>query len=327
LRTSSGRSLTRAQARKLLERYRADPVLFSHEVLGFKTWSRQAELIRAIAQHRRVACRSGQKTGKSASAAVVAHWWTQTQPRARVVFTAPTHPQVEKILWPEFCRRYRDSKVPLGGELFRDLSKGLQLPNDREVFCRTAREPDTFQGLSGENILFIVDEASGFPEPIFDAVFGNMAGGGRVLLLGNPTQTSGTFYDAFHDKREAWHTIHISSLESPNFHGGRVPGLASPQWLEDMRVQWGEGSAAWDVRILGKFPKQGSNAVIGLDIADAAKLRLEHTPEQFVAGRFDCAAEGGGRKGETRSVRTAQTRLPNPVRNHCASNFSFAIAI
>ena len=43
-----------------------------------------------------------------------------------------------------------------------------------------------------------IDEASGFPEEQFEAVIGNMMGGGRCLATGNPTKPTGWF---FHDNQ------------------------------------------------------------------------------------------------------------------------------
>ena len=50
-----------------------DPVEYATKVLGITPWSKQAEIMRAVAAHKRVAVRSGHKIGKSALAAAVAH--------------------------------------------------------------------------------------------------------------------------------------------------------------------------------------------------------------------------------------------------------------
>jgi hypothetical protein len=59
-------------ARGLLAKWRDDPVLFAVEVLGLTTWSRQAEIMRAVATHSRVAVKSGHKVGKSTTIAALA---------------------------------------------------------------------------------------------------------------------------------------------------------------------------------------------------------------------------------------------------------------
>ncbi len=112
---------------------------------------------------------------------------------------------------------------------------GLQMADGREIVGFSTDSPERMSGISGANLLFILDEASGIPEPIFEAVEGNRAGGAKVIMFSNPTSTSGTFYEAFHRKRNFWHTIHISAEESPNVTGGQIsiPGLATAEWVEE----------------------------------------------------------------------------------------------
>lgn len=261
------------QAQRLLDRWAPDPVLFSQEALGFEPWDLQADAMRAVAEHDHVAVRSGHKIGKSRFDAALALWWFCTRPRARVVFSATAGHQVANILWPELRDLYLKARAPLGGRLYDDYHKGLKLSDGREIFGLTTKDSESFAGISSPGLLFIVDEASGFPKPIFDAVFGNMAGGGKVVLTGNPTRTSGVFYDAFHGKRGSWCTKHIPSTAGPNFRGQNIPGLANPTWLAWARKYWGENTPAWDVRVEGNFPRGGSMNVVALYLIEDAETR------------------------------------------------------
>ena len=59
-------------------------------------------------------------------------------------------------------------------------------------------------------MLFIVDEASGVADPIMEAILGTLSGNNNKLLLcGNPTRTSGIFYDALTIDRKMYkhHTV------------------------------------------------------------------------------------------------------------------------
>lgn len=59
--------------------------------------------------------------------------------------------------------------------------------------ARTATKPENMQGFHEDNMLFIVDEASGVADPIMEAILGTLSGANNKLLLcGNPTKTSGT---------------------------------------------------------------------------------------------------------------------------------------
>jgi len=39
----------------------------------------------------------------------------------------------------------------------------------------------------------------------------------KLIIISNPTRTSGTFYEAFTSARDYWHTIHVSSEEAADF--------------------------------------------------------------------------------------------------------------
>lgn len=262
-------------ARRLIERWRDDPVAFSVEALGVKPWDRQADILRALTRHRRIAVRSGHKVGKSTSAAIISLWWVLTRPRARVVLTSSGDNQIATILWPELRRLHQNARIPVGGDLAVDPRTGLRFPDGRIVFGFSTDKPERAAGQSSDNILYLVDEASGIPEPIIEAMEGNLAGGGSIVLLGNPTQTSGTFYDAFNEKAEFWHGIHISSEDTPNVSAGSivVPGLATREWVDEKKALWGEDSPLYSVRVRGEFPSQGSNVVIPLSYIEAAKAR------------------------------------------------------
>lgn len=273
------------QAREALLRWGRDPVLFSREVLGFAPWEQaegvthgragQADVLRALATHNFIACRSGHKCGKTSLAASAALWFVVTRPGARVIITAPSGHQVQNVVWNEVRNLYRNALIPLGGEIFDTAHVGLRFNDGRQVFGLSTDVPERFAGLSGANLLFIVDEASGIDERIFEAVFGNSAGGATVLLLSNPTRTSGTFYDAFHERADNWKTFHISSLDTPPMRGVPCPGLATRSWIDFAVKQWGEDSPFYDVRVRGEFPSEGVNNVIGLSLIEQGRARWQ----------------------------------------------------
>lgn len=260
--------------------YREEPVRFFREVLGITPWGRQQEILDAVARYPKVAVRSGHKVGKSISAAGVALWWVATRPGARVVLTSASYRQVRSILWRELRTLHTATRRPIGGELHLDPDSGLQFPDGREVVGFSTTEPERMSGISGAHLLFILDEASGIPAEIFEAIEGNRAGGAKVLMLSNPTRTSGTFFEAFNTKREFWHPLHISAEESPNVREGRIviPGLATREWVEEKRREWGETSPLYQVRVRGDFPSQAENAIIPLVLVEDATGRWAETP-------------------------------------------------
>jgi len=259
----------------------ADPVLFARESLNVDLWARQAEIARLVAAHGKVAVRSGHKIGKSRLAATIAFWWALTRRQGRVVVTATTGQQVKSIIWREMREVARGARITLP-PVPKDPSTGVQWDDGRFIVGISTDEAERMAGFSGDELLFIVDEASGVADDIFEAIEGNRAGGARLLMLGNPTRTTGVFFEAFNSKREFWQRVHVSSEETPNVVEGRtvVRGLANRDWVEEKRRDWGEDSPLYAVRVRGNFPDQASNAVVGVAAVDAALERWAETPDE-----------------------------------------------
>lgn len=273
---------------ELIRRWRADPALFAREALSFEPWAKQRDIMRAVFTHPRVAVKSGHKTGKSRLAAGVALGFVSLYPGARVIMTSASARQIRSILWREIGLLLRGARLPLGTEMGRDPGTGIQFPDGREIVGFSTNEPERMAGISGANVLFIVDEASGVPEPIFEAIEGNRAGGARVLLLSNPTRLSGEFHAAFHAKRQFYRTFSVSSRSTPNATGvGKPrPGLATREWCEEKALEWGVESSLYQVRVDGEFPRQGANAVIALALVEEALERMRaYLEEPFEPSR------------------------------------------
>lgn len=246
-------------------------------MLGLQLWERQVEMLRAIATHLSVAVKSGQKSGKSTAAVAGALWFVCTRPRARVFMTASSDQQVRDVLWKELARVYDPVRRVVGGERMLDPSTGLRFPDGREVVGFATKKPENMAGRSGPEMLMLADEASGIDEPIFEAIEGNRAAGARFAMFSNPTRTSGKFFRAFHEEREFWHLISISSEEAAQTG---IPGLAVPAYIEQRKAEWGVESALYQVRVAGNFPSEAENAVIGLRLLEDAQARWETTPAE-----------------------------------------------
>ena len=256
------------------------PVEFAGEVLGVELWEKQKELLSALPEHHRVAVKSGNGLGKGFSAAVAVLWFLYTHNPAIVLSTAPTFRQVRYILWRQIHSLYRRAPESLGGRL---LDTRWELADDRYALGLSADGPDQFQGFHSPNMLIVVDEAEGVNDNIYEAIESVMTSAEpRLLLIGNPTTTSGMFRRAFYEERQIYHCITISAPESPNFKGDGVvvPGLVTPRWVEERKQVWGEKNALYRARVLGEFPDQTEDALISLSHVEAAverwrKLQLD----------------------------------------------------
>jgi len=295
--------VTAADKQAALKRWRADPCLFSKQVLGLVpyegvTGDGQAGILRALTESTRVSVRSGQKTGKSEAAAAAALWWLMTRPQSRVILTAASGHQVQQILWRAvrgLVHQAAKNGTPIcdPDAVSVQAHSGLRLPDLREIVGLSTDKPEQFAGLSAPELLIIVDEASGVREEIFDAILGNLTGGGSLLLLSNPTKTSGFYYDTFHTKRGGWRTIHLSSLDTPNCTGGkRIPGLAEPSTIAWSKEQYGENSPYWDVRVLGNFPRTSDRNVIAMSLVESAIGRTPPESDEPLVLGVDVARYG-----------------------------------
>lgn len=272
---------TRIVARRALSRWRSDIGAFASEVLGIELLDCQRAILNALLTHKKIACKSGHKTGKTTSIAVGALWFALLHERARVILTASSARQVESLAWYEIKRLYRRAKIPLGGHLHESAAGGLTLSRERQIMGFATDEAEKMAGFSSPKMLFVIDEASGFEDKIYEAIQGNSAGGAQVFAMSNPTKTSGFFFNAFHSEAQTWSTHTLNSLdvarEAKARFGDTVTGLATEEWCNERIALWGLDDVRTKVRVLGQFGNDGQSAFIDADLVSNAMKMHAHT--------------------------------------------------
>lgn len=312
--------------------YVGNTIKFCHEVLRvpgkvrgelvpFVPWDNgtddcQAGILRSLdAGHKRIAVRSGHKTGKSTDLGALALGFVATREGGRVLITAPTDKQVERASWREIKMFFRRAAVRIPGRIYETARTGYKGPNETEIFGFVAKSADAFSGPSGGNMVIIVDEAAGIEPEIMEAIEGAAAGGAIVILVGNPTQTTGPFYDAFHKDRGVWKVHHLDSRDAVAYQRehGDVPGLATQAWIDLCYAKWGKDDARTEVRVHGNFPSAGTSQVVGRKLYLAAVARypkrigIDFTPITF---GLDVA-----RMGDDRSIMIGvQGKIAHPAK-------------
>ena len=282
--------------------YRANPVGFCREVLGTEPWSKQIQILEAIRDHKRVAVGSGNKIGKSLIIATAVLWWWASWPDAIVIMTAPTSRQVDRVVWKEVRRLHARSKRPLppddpalilnpalttrplDGEPHILARTGLT-SGFREITGFTAKDADDVSGFSGAHLLIVADEASGIEDEIFEAFEGVRGGGGRIVLISNPTRAEGEFFNAFGSKAKSeanptgYHAFRVASTETPNATTGReiIPGLATREYCEERLREWGDRSPLYRIRVLGEFCEHESGRIMSVHMLTQATERWAET--------------------------------------------------
>ncbi len=243
-----------------------DPVLFVRQALGVEDvedW--QAQVLRDLVKHDRIAIRSGHGVGKSALMAWVILWFLFTRYPAKIPCTAPTAHQLYDVLWSELGRWHRNlcERLPWLGQrlsLGADRLAWAEAPTEVFAAARTARResPEALQGFHSDNLLFLIDEASGVDDIVFEVAGGALSTpGAKILMAGNPTRNTGYFHRAFHADRGRWRTFAVPCSAS-----SRV----DPAYIADMAERYGEDSDIYRVRVQGEFPNASALQFIPSDI-------------------------------------------------------------
>jgi len=256
--------------KEFLLRYRNDPVAFVEHVLKVKPQAWQAELMQAVCEgERKLSIRSGHGVGKSTAASWLMLWFLITRYPVKIVVTAPTSAQLFDALFAEVKRWINELPLALKDilDVKSDRVSHKAAPSEAFISCRTSRAetPEALQGVHSDNVLLICDEASGIPEQVFEAAAGSMSGhNASTILLGNPTRSSGFFFDTHHRQAGEWWTRKVSCVDS---------GLVSDEYVSEMKVRYGEESNAYRVRVLGEFPARDDDTVISLELVESAQRR------------------------------------------------------
>lgn len=267
------------------------PCQFAKEVLGANPTEQQWEASRALVAKRRVSIRSGHGTGKSTFMAWCVLWSLSCYFPAKVPATAPTSHQLEDVLWSEIAKWHRvmRERMPSLGEGFEWSNGAYRLkskPSESFAVARTSRpeRPEALQGFHSENILFLIDEASGVADNVFEVAEGALSTDGAfVVMAANPTRQSGYFFDSHHKMRAAWAPLHWNGEDSPR---------VSREYIANMRKKYGERSPVYKVRVKGEFVA-AADGVISLELCEAAKVReVAVTPSARTIWGVDVARFG-----------------------------------
>lgn len=269
------------------------PARFVRELLGAEPSDEQLQLLTWYGEGEQyMAAKSGHGVGKTACLAwiILHHLFTRYPQRTAV--TAPTTGQLFDALYPEIKLWLKKLPVFLQ-DRFEVKGESIVLKADTAGSFLTAKTsrpetPEALAGIHSEYVLLVGDEASGIPDPVFQAASGSMSGHNAITLLaGNPVRTTGLFFDVFHTLKEQWKTITINCENSPR---------VSKSYCAQMAKRYGANSNAYRVRVLGEFPVAGLRNIIPWELTNAATTRdMAVNPVHAVVWGLDVARYGGDR--------------------------------
>lgn len=259
-------SLTAQQKRRKffkqrLPLYQKNPVLFAKEVCSYNPDEWQRNVLMDIAGYTKVSVRSGHGVGKTSVEAIVLLWFLSCFRFPKVIATAPTRQQLNDILWSE-VEKWR-SKSPLLQELLTWTKTYVYMKGYEKrwfAVAKTASEPENMQGFHEENMLIIVDEASGVEDDIMEAILATLSGkNNKLLMCANPTRTTGTFYDSHNRDRGMYKCHRVSSLDSTRTNKENIAAFIR---------KYGEHSNVVKVRVYGDFPAQEDDVFLPLPLIE-----------------------------------------------------------
>jgi hypothetical protein len=221
---------------------------------------------------------TGHGVGKSALGAMAVDFIMSTRPMSKGTITANTQAQLETKTWAELvkwtrmCKTRHWWKITSGRGSMR-MRHYIEPENWR---CDgIAWSEDNAEAFAGQHAadgspFYLFDEGSAIADVIFTTAMGGMTDGEPFMIVwGNPTRTSGKFYDIHHKERRRWLAKAVDSRTARKTNKELIA-----QWAED----YGEDSDFFKVRVRGMFPSQGSSSLIPMSDIEAGFKRSEYSP-------------------------------------------------
>lgn len=207
-----------------------------------------------------ISVRSGHGTGKTYILANLANYIGLTEDDAKIVMTAPVAAQLKNQLIPEL-KKWSKNLYPSLDSLVdvKSMEVVYGKINQNKAVARTARKENSeaLAGVHGKFVLYIIDEASGVDQKIFDVIMGALTGDRFLFVMcSNPTRTVGEFHDSHNKKKKFHRTVHLDSEKSAN---------VKKSWIKMMEDKYGRDSNTFRVRVNGNFPATQTDAVFSLE--------------------------------------------------------------
>lgn len=221
----------------------------------------------------RDAIAAGHGVGKSAFVSWLALWAISTKANTRGVVTANTDTQLRTKTWAELSKWHG---LFIARELFRftatsifsaDASTQKQWRIDAIPWSAT--NPEAFAGLhnQGNRLLIIFDEASAIDDIIHEVIEGALTDADTQILclnFGNPTRTTGKFYQRIAGQAYGWRVRKVDS---------RTVRFSNKALIDAWITEYGEDSDFVRVRVKGEPPRAGLTTFISAEVVFHARHR------------------------------------------------------
>ena len=236
----------------------------------------------------REAVASGRGIGKSALVSWLVIWMLSTRIGSTTIVSANSEAQLRSVTWAEITKwlamslnshwfevaatRIMPAKW-LTEIVERDLKKGTRYWSV-EGRLWSEENPDAYAGVHNfDGVLLVFDEASGIPDSIWsvaDGFFTENTPHRFHVAFSNPRRNTGYFYETFHSKRSFWRTRIIDARD--------VEGT-DKNLYQRIIDEYGADSYQANVEVYGRFPSEGDDQFIPVDIVDQAMQRQRYKDE------------------------------------------------
>ena len=226
-----------------------EPAKYIASTFGWEPWEGQAEILAAYADALRtqveqpgapvknyIRVEAGHTVGKTRLAAgIVSHFFDNFRPSVVYCF-APGYDQINDLLF-KYIRVDRQ-RASLPGRVLETpeiKDAGDHFVKGRATNDAHGRGTERVQGQHEQHIMFVVDEAEGVPDFVFDAIDSMTSGGvSIVLMLANPRTRTSRFHKIAASPNVQ--TFRISCLDHPNVRTGQeiIPGAVKRAYVESM---------------------------------------------------------------------------------------------
>jgi len=205
---------------------------------------------------KRITVRSGHGIGKSTTMSWLLLWFLFCNKNARIPCTAPSEGQLFDVLWAECSKWITMMPEPVQAK-YEWQSKYIRIKDYKNsenawyARARTARKenPEALAGLHEKYMLFLIDEASGVPEEVYNTAEGALTEEkAYVFMISNPTRTTGYFHRSHNPEttnNDIWQKFAFASPDSP---------IPSDGYAEKWANSHGVTSDEYKIRVLGEFP-------------------------------------------------------------------------
>lgn len=192
---------------------------FAENYLGLRMWSGMRAMFASVRDHKRTSVRAAHGMSKTTTAAAIALAFYTLRKPAIVMTTAPTFPQVRDLLWKEVGRlwnwNHEHAPFAMPGER---IQLAVNFTNDWYMRGFSTDRQERMEGQHAPNILWIMDEAKGLPQWVYDAVEGSLTGGYSRALEVSTTdgcEAQTPLMKHHREERRDWNCIDLGAFDSP----------------------------------------------------------------------------------------------------------------